>query len=55
MIAIDFNKRHKGKEAKGNITFQILKNSTKKLEVGDNHKELKERKGQSIRSLRLLC
>jgi hypothetical protein len=45
MMAIDFKKRHKGKEVKGNITSQILNNSTKKLEVGDNHKELKREKG----------
>ena len=44
MIAIDFNKRHKGKEVKRNTISQILKNSTRILEVGDNLKDMKREK-----------
>ena len=41
MLAIDFNKRHKGKEVKRNTISQILKNSTRILEASDNLKYMK--------------
>ena len=44
MIAIDFNKRHKGKDVKRNTISQILKNSRRILEVGDNLKDMKREK-----------
>ena len=36
MIAIDFNKRHKGKEVKRNTISLILKNSTRILRIYNN-------------------
>ena len=50
MIAIDFEKRHKGKEVKRNTISHILKNPTwifevDDFEVGDNLKELKRENG----------
>ena len=44
IIAIDFNKRHKGKEIKRNIISQIFKNSTRILEADDNLKDMKREK-----------
>ena len=44
MIAIDFNKRHEGKEVKKNTISHILKKSTMILEVGDNLKDIKRDK-----------
>ena len=49
MIAIDFNKRHNGKEVKSlNTISQILKNSIRILEVGDNLKYMKQEKALSV-------
>ena len=44
MIAIDFNKRHQGKEVKRNTISHIFKNSTRILEVSNNLKDMKREK-----------
>ena len=44
MIAIDFNKRHYGKDVKRITISHILKNSTRILEAGDNLKDMKREK-----------
>lgn len=46
IIAIDFNKRQKGKEVKKNTISHILKNSSRILEDGDNLKELKRERAK---------